>query len=214
VIAGETPLTADLRMLAAGAGWDVRDPAEAEGEVPSLILDCGADPDDPPLQGGPQAILCAEGSLGELDPEGAAVGFHLLPPLGRLVELTRAETSSSAAVAAAERFFATLGMHAEWVADAPGLVLGRIVGQLVNEAAFALGEGVGSAEDIDRGMVLGLSHPRGPLEWGDLIGLDQLLALLDGLNDFYREERYRAAPLLRRHVTAGRLGQHVGQGFH
>ncbi|MCW3065552.1 MAG: 3-hydroxybutyryl-CoA dehydrogenase, partial [Solirubrobacterales bacterium] len=213
VVAGETPLTAELRMLAATAGWDVRSPAEADGEVPALILDCGADPEDAPLQGGPQAILLAEGSLGDLDPEGTAVGFHVLPPLGRLVELTRAETSSPAAVAAAERFFATLGMQAEWVGDAPGLVLGRIVGQLVNEAAFALGEGVGSAEDIDTGMVLGLNHPRGPLAWGDLVGLDQVLTTLDALNDFYREERYRAAPLLRRHVAAGRLGQHVGQGF-
>jgi 3-hydroxybutyryl-CoA dehydrogenase len=117
-------------------------------------------------------------------------------------------------VAGAERFFASLGMHAEWVGDAPGLVLGRIVGQLVNEAAFALGEGVGSAEDIDAGMELGLNHPRGPLEWGDLAGLDQILLLIDGLRGFYGEERYRAAPLLRRHVAAGRFGQHVGQGFH
>jgi 3-hydroxybutyryl-CoA dehydrogenase len=105
-------------------------------------------------------------------------------------------------------------MSAEWVGDAPGLVLGRIVAQLVNEAAFALGEGVGSAEDIDTGMELGLNHPRGPLAWGDIVGLDQVLTTLDALNDFYREERYRAAPLLRRHVAAGRLGQHVGQGFH
>jgi 3-hydroxybutyryl-CoA dehydrogenase len=214
VIAGETPLSVDLATLATDAGWDVRSPAEAEGDVPALILDCGADPDDPPLQGAPQAILCAEATLGDLDPEGTAVGFHLLPPLGRLVELTRADTTSPATVAATERFFATLGMRVEWVGDAPGLVLGRIVAQLVNEAAFALGEGVGTAEDIDTGMVLGLNHPRGPLAWGDLVGLDQVLATLDGLNDFYREERYRAAPLLRRHVAAGRLGQHVGQGFH
>ena len=213
VIAGESPLAAELATLAASAGWDVRAPADAEGEIPALILDCGADPDDPPLQGAPQAILCAEGSLGDLDPEGAAVGFHLLPPLARLVELTRTETTSPAAVGATERFFATLGMRAEWVGDAPGLVLGRIVAQLVNEAAFAVGEGVGSVDDIDTGMVLGLNHPRGPLAWGDLAGLDHVLAILDGLNDFYREERYRAAPMFRRHVAAGRLGQHIGQGF-
>ena len=59
-------------------------------------------------------------------------------------------------------------MHAERVGDAPGLVLGRIVAQLVNEACFAVGEGVGSAADVDAGMVLGLNHPRGPLEWGEL----------------------------------------------
>jgi 3-hydroxybutyryl-CoA dehydrogenase len=214
VVAGASPLAEELRERAADAGWDVRSPVEAEGEVPALILDCGAEAEDPPLQGGPQAILCVEGSLGELDPEGTAVGFHLMPPLGSLVELTRTETTSPAAVAAVEGFFATLGMVAEWVGDAPGLVLGRIVGQLVNEAAFALGEGVGSAVDIDTGMELGLNHPRGPLQWGDLAGLDQVLVLIDGLRGFYGEERYRAAPLLRRHVAAGRFGQHVGQGFY
>ena len=101
----------------------------------------------------------------------------------------------------------------EWVGDAPGLVLGRIVGQLVNEAAFALGEGVGSAEDIDAGMLLGLNHPRGPLAWADAIGLDQVLAVLDALVDEYREDRYRAAPLLRRLVWDGRLGRRTGAGF-
>jgi 3-hydroxybutyryl-CoA dehydrogenase len=82
-------------------------------------------------------------------------------------------------------------------------LLERIVVQLVNEACFALGEGVGSAEDIDAGMVLGLNHPRGPLEWGDAIGPDRVLAVLDGLYADYREERYRPAPLL---LRAGRDG--------
>ena len=98
----------------------------------------------------------------------------------------------------AEEFFAALGKHVEWVGDAPGLVLGRIVCQLVNEAAFALGEGVGSADDIDAGMLLGLNYPHGPLDWADAIGLDHVLTVLDGLADEYREERYRAAPGLRR----------------
>ena len=131
----------------------------------------------------------------------------------RLVELTRGVHTSPAAAERTERFFATLGKHVEWVGDAPGLVLGRIVCQLVNEAAFALQEGVGSAQDIDAGMQLGLNYPRGPLAWADAIGLDQVLAVLDGLADEYREERYRAAPLLRRHVLAGRLGQQTGAGF-
>ena len=106
-----------------------------------------------------------------------------------------------------------LGKHVVWVQDAPGLVLGRIVCQLINEAAFALGEGVGSAADIDLGMVLGLSHPRGPLEWADEIGIDHVLAVLDGLSDEYREDRYRAAPVLRRLAAAGRLGNRTGAGF-
>ena len=112
-----------------------------------------------------------------------------------------------------QAIFAALGKHTAWVGDAPGLVLGRIVGQLINEAAFALGEGVGSAQDIDTGMVLGLNHPRGPLAWADEIGLDYVLRLLDALCSEYREDRYRPAPALRRLVSVGRLGRASGSGF-
>ena len=124
-----------------------------------------------------------------------------------LVELTRSESSSPLVAERTERFFNALGKHAAWVGDAPGLVLGRIVCQVINESAFALGEGVGAARDIDLGMVLGLSHPRGPLEWADTIGLDHVLHVLEALNTEYREERYRPAPALRRLVAAGRLGR-------
>jgi 3-hydroxybutyryl-CoA dehydrogenase len=96
---------------------------------------------------------------------------------------------------------------------AVGGVLERIVCQVINECAFALGEGVGSAEDIDTGMVLGLNYPRGPLAWADEIGLDHVLAVLDGLWEEYREERYRPAPALRRLVHTGRLGRETGAGF-
>jgi 3-hydroxybutyryl-CoA dehydrogenase len=215
VIAGEIPLAHVLLERAEEAGWDARTPDEVDGEVPFLILDCGADPEGPPLQGGPQAICLHEGSLAALDPGGAAVGFHALPPLqpGGLVELTRGPDSLDAAARAAERFFATLGLHTAWVGDAPGLVLGRIVCQLVNEAAFAVGEGVGTPADLDAGMVHGLNHPRGPLSWGDAIGLDHVLSVLDALASEYREERYRAAPLLRRLGLSGRGGHATGEGF-
>ena len=96
---------------------------------------------------------------------------------------------------------------------AAGGVLERIVCQVINECAFALGEGVGSAQDIDTGMVLGLNYPRGPLAWADEIGLDHVLAVLDGLWEEYREERYRAAPMLRRLVRDGRLGRGTSAGF-
>jgi 3-hydroxybutyryl-CoA dehydrogenase len=145
-------------------------------------------------------VLCDRGSLATLDPGGASVGFHALPPFDdcHLVELTRSDSSSPAAAARAERFFTALGKHVEWVGDAPGLVLGRLVCQVINESAFALGEGVGTAEDIDTGMVLGMAHPRGPITWAREIGLDHVLAVLDGLWREYREERYRPAPALRR----------------
>jgi 3-hydroxybutyryl-CoA dehydrogenase len=99
------------------------------------------------------------------------------------------------------------------VAPAAGGVLERIVCQVINECAFALGEGVGSAQDIDTGMTLGLNYPRGPLAWADQIGLDNVLAVLDSLWEEYREERYRPAPALRGLVRAGRLGRASGAGF-
>jgi 3-hydroxybutyryl-CoA dehydrogenase len=202
VIAGDGVVAWELREAAADAGWDVASPAEAEGEVPELILDCGAEEDEPPLQGAHQLILCDSAPLAVLDPGGSTAGFHLLAPLGRLVELTAQPSTPAAALDAGEAFFATLGMVAERVGDAPGLVLGRIVAQLVNEAAFALGEGVGSAADIDAGMELGLNHPRGPLAWADAIGPAVVLAILAGLEDEYREDRYRPAPALLRAVRA------------
>lgn len=217
VIAGDTVLAHELLDLAAAAGFDARTPAEAEGELPFLILDCGSTDDDPPLQGGPQALLLHAGSLAAFDPGGAAVGFHALPPLspGTLVELTRGDgdDASDAAAQAAEQFFGALGCPVAWVGDAPGLVLGRIVCQLVNEAAFAVGEGVGTVDDVDDGVVLGLNHPRGIVAWADEIGLDHVVAVLDALHDEYGEERYRVAPLLRRLVLSDRLGRPTGEGF-
>jgi 3-hydroxybutyryl-CoA dehydrogenase len=217
VIHGQSPLAIELAQAAREAGWDVATPGEAQHESPPyLILDLGAGEEpDAPLQGGPQAICCAAGSLAALDPAGAAVGFHALPPLAgsRLVELTRGPDTAPSAANAAEQFFATLGKDTIWVSDAPGLVLGRVVCQIVNESAFALGESVGTAADVDAGMVHGLNHPRGPLGWGDEIGLDHVLEVLDGLAEERREERYRAAPLLRRLVLSGRLGRQTGEGF-
>jgi 3-hydroxybutyryl-CoA dehydrogenase len=217
VVAGDSALAAELRHAAVAAGWSVVTPAEAEdGPPPFLILDLGlGEEPDAPLQGGPQAICCAAGSLATLDPGGGAVGFHALPPLAesQLVELTRGPDSADSAAAAAERFFGSLGKHTVWVGDAPGLVLGRVICQLVNECAFALSEGVGSAQDIDAGMVYGLNQPRGPLGWADRIGLDHVLSVLDALYEERREERYRAAPALRALALSGRLGQQTGEGF-
>jgi 3-hydroxybutyryl-CoA dehydrogenase len=190
-----------------------------QGAPPSQALAASRQPDrrgaPAAPQGGAHVILCANGSLAALDPGGSAIGFHVLAPLehAKLVELTRSESSSPLAATRAERFFAALGKHVEWVGDAPGLMLGRIVCQIINESAFALGEGVGSAKDIDTGMVLGLSHPRGPLEWADMIGLDHVLSVLGALREEYDEERYRPAPALKRLVRSGRLGRASGAGF-
>jgi len=235
VISGDGVLADELRDAAAHAGYEVRGPHEpSAGTLPSLAIECepalARQDGDPPSApngrpdrrgtpatklGGARLLLCAKGSLGSLDPGGSAVGFHALPPLSeaKLVELTRNESSSPVAAERAERFFAALGKHVAWVGDAPGLVLGRIVCQLINEASFALGEGVGEARDIDLGMVLGLSHPHGPFEWADTIGVDHVMTVLEALHTEYREERYRPAPALRKLLAAGRLGRAEGAGF-
>jgi 3-hydroxybutyryl-CoA dehydrogenase len=193
VVAGEIPVAAELRALATQAGFDVRD----EDDAPWLTVDCGG---EAPRRPGPVALLCAGGSLDALDGGGGAVGFHALPPLDAttLLELTRGRDTAPAAAERAEAFFAALGKRTAWVTDGPGLVLGRIVCQLVNEACFAVGEGVGSRQDVDDGMVLGLHHPRGPFAWCEAIGAAHVLAVLDGLSRELGEDRYRAAPLLRR----------------
>ena len=203
VVAGEVAVAHELRALASRAGFDARDQDEVEGDVPWLLIDAGADPEGPALQGGPVALLCADGSLHGLDGGGGAVGFHVLPPLegAPIVELTRGEGTVALAAERTEAFFAALGLRTAWVADAPGLVLGRIVAQLVNEACFAVSEGVGTRGDVDVGMVLGLNHPRGPFAWCEAIGAEHLLAILDGLRIELGEERYRASPLLRRLAT-------------
>jgi 3-hydroxybutyryl-CoA dehydrogenase len=196
-IVGDGALADGLRERARAAGFNLD-----EGE-PELILhaEAGAvaDAGEAPL-----AVLCADRSLAAHAIPGAC-GFNLLPPMAetKLVELTRLPGTRDDAADASQRFFASLGMHHEWVADAPGLVLGRLACQLVNEALFAIGEGVGSADDVDAGTTLGLNHPRGPVAWGREIGFDHVLATLDGLWRERREERYRAAPLLQRVVATG-----------
>jgi 3-hydroxybutyryl-CoA dehydrogenase len=161
-------------------------------------------PQDPPAPtggdtGDPARELAAAGlvdcSTEALGARGT-VGFALLPGAG-LVELCGQRDP------AAEEIAARAGLHCEWVGDAPGLVLGRVVCQLVNEAAFAIGEGVGTAEDVDSGLTLGLNHPRGAVAWSRELGLDRVLATLDGLWSHYREERYRPAPLLTRAAATG-----------
>ncbi|HST55480.1 MAG TPA: 3-hydroxyacyl-CoA dehydrogenase NAD-binding domain-containing protein [Solirubrobacteraceae bacterium] len=211
VISGQSVLAQELRAAAAAAGYEVSNTDLTRGGLPALIVECeAANPTRPstasprPQSLVPRLLLCAGGSLATLDPGGASVGFHALPPFAQssLVELTRSDSSSPAAIARAERFFAALGKHTVWVGDAPGLVLGRIVCQVINESAFALNEGVGDAADIDTGMELGLNYPHGPFAWAEAIGLDHVLAVLDALNDEYREERYRATPALRRLALA------------
>jgi 3-hydroxybutyryl-CoA dehydrogenase len=200
---GAGTVARELLDRARTAGFDARPPEDFGGEEePELVVDASVPApvgDIGLMDGGPPVLtLCADGALAARDP--TACGFHLLPPLSgaSLVELTRGPATRGDAAEQAERFFTACGFHREWVADAPGLVLGRIVCQLVNEAAFAVGERVGAPEDVDAGLELGLNHPRGAVAWGRAIGFDHVLATIDGLWDDLRDPRYRAAPLLRR----------------
>jgi 3-hydroxybutyryl-CoA dehydrogenase len=135
----------------------------------------------------------------------ASIDHVALPSLEQatVVELARTPDTTSDALAAAGSYFASLGKHVECVLDyRPGLVLGRILAQIVNEAHFAVGQGVASAEDCDTAMRLGFNWPRGPFEWGAAIGLERCVAILDALHRSLGEERYRVSPLLRQRAAA------------
>lgn len=148
------------------------------------------------------------------------VGFGLLPPIqpggepGGLVELTAGLQTAEDAVQHAQTFWQNLDFQPVLVADGPGLVRARVVCCLINEAVSALMEGIASAEDIDLAMKLGTNYPYGPLEWADIIGLDTVLGVVDGLFREWGDDRYRPSPLLRRMVAAGRLGKKSGRGFY
>jgi 3-hydroxybutyryl-CoA dehydrogenase len=131
-----------------------------------------------------------------------------------VVELAAALQTSEQALAQATLFWEGLGQETIVVGDGPGLVRARTVCCLINEAVSALMEGVATAADIDKAMVLGTNYPHGPLAWADLIGLDAVLGVMTGLFEEWGDDRYRPSPLLRRMVQAGRLGRKTGEGFY
>ncbi len=194
---------------------------EAYGDAEVVIEAEASEWLDPEL---PESTLILTAALGHSAAEAAAdiharhrvVGFAALPPLqkGQAVELAAAPWTQPAALDQAGAFFRGLGLEPMVVPDGPGLVFPRILCMIINEAAFALMEGVASAEDIDTAMRLGMHYPLGPLEWADRIGLDQVLGVLEGLQAEYGEDRYRPAPLLRQMVRAGKLGRATGRGFY
>jgi 3-hydroxybutyryl-CoA dehydrogenase len=144
------------------------------------------------------------------------VGFATFYPLKdrKVVELAAALRSAENAVGAAEQLFKSLGKETVRVKDSAGLTFPRIVSLIINEAARSLEEGVASAEEIDIAMKLGVNYPQGPLRWADRIGLDEVLTVLEGLQRETGEDRYRPAPLLRKLVSAGFLGEVRGRGFY
>jgi 3-hydroxybutyryl-CoA dehydrogenase len=144
------------------------------------------------------------------------IGMHFMNPvpLMKLVEVIRGNDTSDATVAAVETWTRALAKTPVLANDYPGFVANRILMPMINEAAFALMEGVATREAIDEIMKLGMNHPMGPLTLADFIGLDVCVAILDVLHAGLGDDKYRACPLLRRLVHAGHLGRKSGRGFY
>ncbi|WP_398312888.1 3-hydroxybutyryl-CoA dehydrogenase [Zoogloea sp.] len=144
------------------------------------------------------------------------IGMHFFNPvpLMALVELIRGLQTSDETVAAVQAFATAIGKTPIAVKNSPGFVVNRLLCPMINEAIFALQEGLASAADIDEGMKLGCNHPIGPLALADLIGLDTMLAVMEVFYDGFNDPKYRPAPLLKEMVDAGYLGRKTGQGFY
>jgi 3-hydroxybutyryl-CoA dehydrogenase len=144
------------------------------------------------------------------------VGFATFYPLKdrRVIELAAGMRTAESSIQSAERLFKSIGKETVRVKDAAGLTFPRILSLIINEAARSLEEGVASAEEIDVAMQLGVNYPHGPLRWADRIGLDEVVAVLEGLQRETGDDRYRPTPLLKKLVVAGFLGISAGKGFY
>ena len=144
------------------------------------------------------------------------LGMHFMNPvpLMTLVELIRGQATSSESMKVATDLCTKLGKNGVEAADYPGFIANRILMPMLNEAFYAVMEGVGTPEAIDAVMKGGMNHPMGPLTLADFIGLDVCLAILNVLHDGLGDPKYRPCPLLRRMVAAGYLGRKSGQGFY
>jgi len=171
----------------------------------------------------PDVILASNTSSISITLLGAAtrrpdkvLGMHFMNPvpLMALVEMIRGQETSAESMRIASDLCKALGKTPVEAVDYPGFIANRILMPMINEAIFALMEGVGDAEAIDAVMKLGMNHPMGPLTLADFIGLDVCLAILNVLHEGLGDPKYRPCPLLRRMVAAGHLGRKSGQGFY
>lgn len=144
------------------------------------------------------------------------IGMHFMNPVPvmKLVEIIRGHATSDATFQVIAGLVAKLEKEMAVSQDYPGFIVNRILMPMINEAAFALYEGIATAEDIDKGMKLGTNQPMGPLTLADFIGLDTCLAIMNVLYDGFKEPKYRPCPLLVKMVNAGYLGRKSGRGFY
>jgi 3-hydroxybutyryl-CoA dehydrogenase len=136
------------------------------------------------------------------------------PPVMALIEIIRGLQTSDATYKAVMELAKRFGKTTVTSKDRPGFLVNRILIPLLNEACFALEEGLATAEDIDTGVKLGLNHPMGPLTLADFVGLDTLLYIAEVLHRELGEDKYRPAPILRQYVAAGWFGRKSGRGFY
>jgi 3-hydroxybutyryl-CoA dehydrogenase len=171
----------------------------------------------------PEVILSSNTSSISITVIGAAtgrpdrvLGMHFMNPvpLMALVELIRGQATSAASMQVAKDLCGALGKTGVEAADYPGFIANRILMPMLNEAFYAVMEGVGTPEAIDAVMKGGMNHPMGPLTLADFIGLDVCLAILNVMHEGFGDPKYRPCPLLRRMVAAGQLGRKSGQGFY
>jgi 3-hydroxybutyryl-CoA dehydrogenase len=144
------------------------------------------------------------------------IGMHFFNPvpLMALLELIRGLQTSDDTHAKAAEFAKRIGKVAVTAKNSPGFAVNRILCPMINEAIFALAEGIATAEDLDAGMKLGCNHPIGPLALADMIGLDTMLSVMEVFYEGFNDPKYRPAPLLKEMVAAGHLGRKTGQGFY
>ena len=144
------------------------------------------------------------------------IGMHFFNPvpLMALLELIRGLQTSDDTHAKAAEFAKRIGKVAVTAKNSPGFAVNRILCPMINEAIFALAEGIATAEDLDAGMKLGCNHPIGPLALADMIGLDTMLLVMEVFYEGFNDPKYRPAPLLKEMVAAGHLGRKTGQGFY
>jgi 3-hydroxybutyryl-CoA dehydrogenase len=220
------PADRDAALARLSTGTDVGALADADYVIEAIVEDATAKRElfarlDSLAR--PDVILSSNTSSISITALGAVtsrpdkvLGMHFMNPvpLMTLVELIRGQATSPSAMQVATALCVRLGKTAIEAADYPGFIANRILMPMINEAIFALMEGVGTADAIDTVMKLGMNHPMGPLTLADFIGLDVCLAIMNVLHEGLGDPKYRPCPLLRRMVAAGHLGRKSGRGFY